>query len=322
MPILQKKAVVITGKEREELQHIKRPEGVADDEIFGRTLYTLISPGTELASDYCGDKFPKFPGYAAVARVESTGKSVTMFKKDSLFFCAGGHRSFQQVKETDAVPVPKGLSPEKAVLCRLMNVSMTTLMTTSARPGDRVIISGAGPVGFLASQIFKISGYDVSVVEPMSERRRNFSRVEGIRVFPKMPLNVEGIAGNIALVVECSGSESAVLDACKVVRKKGEVVLVGVPWHRQTDIYALHAVFHRYVILRSGWEWELPRYSSDFKPHSIISGYATALKWLAEGRIFTEGLVSLINPADAQSVYQRLLHKEFQGLFPVFKWAK
>jgi hypothetical protein len=92
MSVIQEKAIVIKEKEKAELQVIEHSRVVADDEIFGRTLYTLISPGTELASDYCGDKFPKFPGYAAVARVESTGKSVTMFKKDSLFFCAGGHK--------------------------------------------------------------------------------------------------------------------------------------------------------------------------------------------------------------------------------------
>lgn len=46
--------------------------------------------------------------------------------------------------------MPDGLASETAVIARLMSVSMTTLMTTKARPGDRVVITGAGPVGFAA----------------------------------------------------------------------------------------------------------------------------------------------------------------------------
>lgn len=49
--------------------------------------------------------------------------------------------------------MPDGLASETAVIARLMSVSMTTLMTTKARPGDRVVITGAGPVGFLAAHL-------------------------------------------------------------------------------------------------------------------------------------------------------------------------
>jgi len=321
---MKEKAVVITGKEKAELVDIENPGLPGPEEILGRTICTLVSPGTELASSYCGEKFPSFPGYAAVARVETIGKSVTRFREGDVFFYEGGHRSFHLVKEVNAVPVAGGLAPEKAVLCRLMGVSMTTLMTTPARPGAMVIISGAGPVGYLASQIFNLSGYDVVVVEPLQERRENVSLAGIPRVFPEMPLHVTDIAGKVALVVECSGNESAVLDACRVVRKRGEVVLVGVPWKRQTDIYAheiLHAVFHRWVVLRSGWEWELPRYAVDFQPHGIITGYETALRWLAGGKIFTEGLISIAEPAEAQVVYQALLHRKNESLFAVFDWT-
>lgn len=321
---MKEKAVVITGKEKAELQVVAGPGQPADDELLGRTLYTLVSPGTELACSYCGSNFPSFPGYAAVASVEATGRAVKSFRPGDTFFCSGRHAGFQKVKEADAVPVPSRLAPEQTVLCRLMGVSMTTLMTTAARPGDRVIVSGSGPVGFLAAQVFHLSGYNVSVVEPLKERRDVFDRIPGIAVFPRMPLDVAGITGETALVLESSGNEAAVLDACKIVRKRGEVVLVGVPWKRQTEISAhevLSQVFSRYVVLRSGWEWELPVHGADFQPHSIFSAYRTALEWLAQGRIFTEGLIAPVKPEEAQSVYQALLRRKFRGLFPVFDWT-
>lgn len=318
-------AISITSREYAELVEIASPGGLGANEIRGRTVCTLVSPGTELAWNYTGTSFPSFLGYAATFVAEEMGAEVKGVSSGDLFFCMGPHRSFQQVEASAARRVPDGLPPEKAVLARLMGVSMTTLMTTAARPGDRVIVSGAGPVGFLAAQMFALSGYEVIVVEPDTVRRRQVEQ-SGIRsVFARMPCDDAGIAGSVALVVECSGHEQAVLDACKVVRKRGEVVLVGVPWRRQTDAYAhelLSLVFHKYVALRSGWEWELPHHSGDFSPHSIHAGFDTALRWLADGRISTDGLITRVVPRDAQSAYQALLHRTAKGLFTVFNWSK
>ena len=102
-------------------------------------------------------------------------------------------------------------------------------------------------------------------------------------VYPCVPVDDPQVADTIALAVDCSGHEQAVLDACRVVRKRGEVVLVGVPWRRQSDLTAhqvLIEVFHRYVHLRSGWEWEIPHRAAEFRPHSIYGDFRTALRWL------------------------------------------
>jgi threonine dehydrogenase-like Zn-dependent dehydrogenase len=318
-------AISITSKEYAELVAVPAPGALGANEVRGQTVCTLISPGTELAWNYTGTTFPSFPGYAAVFAAEDIGTEIKGVSRGDLLFCIGEHRSFQQVEVRAARPVPKELPPEKAVLARLMGVSMTTLMTTAARPGDRVMIMGAGPVGFLAAQMFALSGYDVLVAEPDAVRRRQIEK-SGIRnVFAKAPVEDASIAGTVALVVECSGHEQAVLDACRIVRKRGEVVLVGVPWRRQTDAFAhelLSLVFHKYAVLRSGWEWELPHHAADFSPHSIHTGFDTALRWLADGRIRTDGLIAQANPRDAQRAYQDLLHRRAEGLFTVFDWTR
>lgn len=318
-------AISITAKEHAEVVEVAAPEALGPNEVRGRTLSTLVSPGTELAWNYTGASFPSFPGYAATFEAEELGAEVKDISVGDVCFCMGPHRSFQQVDAQAARPVPGGLLPEEAVLARLMGVSMTTLMTTTARPGDRVMVTGAGPVGFLAAQMFTLSGYEVLVVEPNDARRQIVEQSGISRVYDKTPTDDAGIAGTVALVVECSGHEQAVLDACLVVKKRGEVVLVGVPWRRHTDASAhdvLSLVFHKYVVLRSGWEWELPHHAADFAPHSIHSGFDTALRWLADGRINTENLISSANPREAQSVYQDLLHRKTEGLFSVFDWGQ
>ena len=324
------RAVAFTAREQVELVTCDGPGSLGPSQVRGTTLHTLVSPGTELAYGYQGIRYqgqasyPAYPGYAAVFQVEEIGAEVKGFRPGDVAFCMGRHQSVQQADARNVVPVPEGLSPDIAPLARLMGVSMTTLMTTAARPGERVLVTGAGPVGYLGAQVFKAAGYEVLVVEPDAQRRQNVFSGGISSVYPEVPVGDPQVADRIALVLECSGHERAVLDACRVVRKRGEVVLVGVPWRRQTDLFAhdvLIEVFHRYVVLRSGWEWEIPHHADEFRPHSIYGDFRTALRWLAEGKIAVKGLVRLVNPADAPEVYRSHLHKTMPALFSVFDWG-
>ena len=318
-------AIAVAAKEKAELVSVAEPAPLQPKQVRGRTLATLVSPGTELAWNYTGETFPSYPGYSAVFRADEVGAEVANVKVGDVLFCMGGHRSIQQHDAQNVVPVPTGLSPHEAVVARLMGVSMTTLMTTQARPCDIVLVTGTGPIGYLAAQLFVNGGYDVRVMEPNAARLEAIQRSGIQRTYTAMPLDDPEMKGRVAIVVECSGHEQAVIDGCKIVRKGGEVVMVGVPWKRRSDRFAfdvLHAVFHNYVILRSGWEWEVPNHAADFRPHSIYSGLRLALAWLAAKKIPLEGLITLHAPADAQAVYQGLLRGTSQGLFQVFDWTK
>ncbi|RTM08290.1 MAG: dehydrogenase [Hyphomicrobiales bacterium] len=324
--------IVFTGRRQFALEDYQdTPLGPA--EVRGRTLATLISPGTELAWAETGS-FPLRPGYAAVYEAEELGREVRGISHGDKLLCMGAHRSTQQFDQRYVLKVPDALAPETAVLARLMGVSMTTLMTTAARPGDRVVVTGAGPVGYLAAHLCRIAGYEVSVVEP-DPRRNAQARQSGLSVLSKMPLDDADFAGKVALVIDCSGHEGAVLEGCKVVRKKGEVVLVGVPWKAHTGMLAheiLHAVFFRFVNLRSGWEWELPVVGRDFvweelyegynnAQHTTMTGLAKALTWLARGHVPLAGLIRKFSPADPAAVYGGLMAREVAEPFAVLDWA-
>lgn len=320
-------AVAFTGPHQAELIEIDAPPELQPDEIHCRTLFTLISPGTELASSYTRDDITeaRFGGYAAVGVVEQKGAAVDGFDIGGTVFCPGSHRNFQQLPATDAVLVPEAVTPQIAPLARLMGVTMTTLITTTARAGDRVMVTGLGPVGYLGTQVFRRGGFEVFCCDP-DVGRQGFARRSGLEnVYSRVPLDDPAIAGSIHLVVECSGQEQAVLDACDIVRPRGEVVLVGVPWQRRTDIAAhtlLERVFHNYVIVRSGWEWELPVHETlRFQDHTLQKNYATALEWLADGSIYTEGLCHIVSPRDCQQAYQDCLHHATKGLFTLFDWT-
>ncbi len=291
-------------------------------DVEGGTIATLVSPGTELAI-YDGDTFPRHPGYAAVFRVERTGCEVDDLRAGDRVFCMGPHRSYQRSARDGVVIVPAGLDSNVALFARIMAITMTTLHTTRIRPPEKVLVTGLGIVGNVAAQIFSSCGYDVIACEP-SPSRRAVAKKSGIRcVVPEVPVGERGIEGRVGLVVECSGHEQAVVGGCRVLRKGGELAMVGVPWKRLTDIYAhelLRHVFHGYVTLRSGWEWELPLRPSDFQGNSIYGNLEAALRWLAEGRIRVDRLYRVIAPSKAQSAYSRLLRKRGSILTYVFAW--
>ncbi|TNC72761.1 zinc-binding dehydrogenase [Rubellimicrobium roseum] len=307
---------------------------LAPGEIRGPTVVTLVSQGTEIGwAD--GGIYPVRPGYAAIFCVEEIGSAVTGVRKGELRFAMGPHRSSQTHAVLDTLPVPNGLPPDIAVIARLMGVSMTTLMTTAARPGDRVIVTGAGPVGLLAAQLFRIGGYRVTVVDPDLLRRSQAAKAGLHDALAAMPLDDPDLAGRVALVVECSGHETAVVEGCRILRRLGEVVLIGVPWRKYTDKTAhelLNAVFFGLITVRSGWEWQLPLHSRGFiweelhqgynnAPHSSFSGYELALSWLAEGRIQLDGLVRVEAPDDPQALYTRIIDRTIEEPLIVLDWA-
>jgi threonine dehydrogenase-like Zn-dependent dehydrogenase len=318
-------AVTITAREHAELLRAERnTTPLAPQEVAGRTLATLISAGTELAGHYQADRFPTVPGYAAVFEVEAVGDEVTDIAVGDRAYCMGRHRSFQRASREEVLPVPAGLAPEAATFARMMGVSMSTLTTTEARPPQKVLVTGLGLVGHLAAQIFASCGYEVIACDPLASRRE-FAVRAGIRtVLQSPPLDDPTIADHVALVLECSGHEQAALDGCRIVQKRGEVAQIGAPWRRQSDVTAhdiLHAVFFRYVTLRSGWEWELPRQPTEFRTNSIFENYQAALRWLAEGRVRVDDLYTRVPPRECQRVYQDLLHRRTERLAVAFDWA-
>src|ERR1043166_3279927 len=136
-------AVTVTAREHAELLPIERDSGPwGPREVVGRTLATLVSAGTELASAYTVDGSPRVPGYAAVFEVEEVGDEVADLKAGDRVFFPGPHRSYQRASREQVLPVPDGLSPEDATFARMMSVSMSTLTTAPAGPPAQVLVMG------------------------------------------------------------------------------------------------------------------------------------------------------------------------------------
>lgn len=295
------------------------------NEVAGKTIVTLVSPGTEINGNFDVDRAaPWVGGYAAVFELTHLGDAVKDLRIGQHVLAMGPHAAWQRMAREDVVPVPQGLSPNVAVFARMMAVTWTTLTTTKARPADRVLIAGLGLVGNLAAQIFQTAGYRVTAIEP-SEHRRRLAINLGIEDVRAKISGETDLIDAISLAIDCTASEQTVLDCCRVVKKGGEVALVGVPWRKRTDVPAfdlLHAVFHRYIHLRSGWEWELPRMDKDFSAGSVYNNFAAAMDWLAQNRVRIEGLYRVFPPTEAQNVYDQLCRRDNEFLTAMFDWRE
>lgn len=317
-------SIAITAYKNAELVEIDPlTKPLQPTEVRGRTLVSLTSPGTELHWNYMGKSFPNHPGYASVFTVDEVGSDVSDLAPGAIVFTSGSHQEWQQCKRDSVIALPPGLAPEQAVFARLAGVSMSTLNTTTAHAPSRVLVTGLGPIGNLAAQIFSACGYCVTAVDPVESRRETARRCGLTDVRACIGEGGPDITDKVALHVECSGHEQAVLDGCRCVCKRGEVVLVGVPWQKRTDLSAfdlLHAIFHRYVVVRSGWEWEVPTQPTAFRGNSLHENYAAAMEWIAAGKIKIDRLATCYAPRQAQEVYSGMLDQSLPTPAAVFDW--
>ncbi len=299
------------------------PKPLAANELMGQTVVSLISPGTEIHNNYLGDQFPARPGYVAVFDVQAVGDAIADIKIGDRVYCSGpngigGHRSVQRCDRPAAIPVPQGLDPAVAVHARLMAVSMSSITRMQARFGDTVLVTGLGPVGHLACQNLRAVGYRVTGVD-RDEARRAILQAKGFEhVHAAVP---EGQTYHAAL--ECTGHEQATLDAAKALRKDGELFLIGVPWAKRTDLDMnafLHTIFRRNLTIHGGSEWRIARHATDGRVGSTFGNMATALTWLADGRVDVTGLYGTIAPAQAPRVYAALAEQKTDTLTTLFDW--
>ena len=205
------KRIAFTARQKAEVIETEDFSGpLAPDELRGRSLVTLVSPGTELNWGYLGDQFPNHPGYAGVFEVQEIGSEIDDLSAGALVFCSGNHAARQKARRCDVLELPPGLAPESAVFARLVGVSMSSLNATVIRPPSTVLVTGLGPVGILAAQVFSAAGYAVVAVDPVEARRRTAAGLGRGRVSEFV--NTEELSDRIDLHNECSGHEQAVVD--------------------------------------------------------------------------------------------------------------
>ncbi len=291
-------------------------------ELICQTLVSVVSTGSETGGymDYLGiSPFPYVSGYAAVLQVVEAGPE-SGYKPGDVVFAEYPHQLFSRIPAADVIPVPAGMKPEDAVLSRFPAITMTTMVETSIRPTEPVAVIGLGVVGLMCAQMLRHCGYTVYGVDPVEARRETAKDCGIDRLFASA---ADIPAESVGIVFECSGSDRATMSALPCIRKGGELSLVGVPWRKTDDTPVqelFRQVFYGYIHLRSGWEWSLPLKSGEFQPNSTSHNLATAMEWIRQGAISTDGIYALVSPKDCDALYQSMVQRRFEKTCAIYDW--
>jgi len=314
---------------------VETEEPSAPERTLIRTMYSIVSPGTELAilkGTEGWAPLPYVPGYGSVGSVERPAAGSDL-RKGQLVFTYGKHSELA-LDETLCVPVPEGIAPELAAFARIAAVSMTAIRVSEIEVGDDVAVFGAGLVGNFAAQLAAAQGAAVTVFDPASERRK-------LAVACGIPHALDPGADNAAAIDEITGGKKygTVIDATgiskviegamKVAGKKGELILLGSPRGAyQADLTAFLNFTHlcpNNITVKGAHEW---RYHVHADPdciykHSLERNVGVIFRMMATGSLAVRPLLTnLVSPAAAQEVYDGLKDDKDKYLGVVFDWRK
>jgi (R,R)-butanediol dehydrogenase/meso-butanediol dehydrogenase/diacetyl reductase len=132
----------------------------------------------------------------------------------------------------DLLAVPEGLTLRTAALVEPLAVALHAITLSRVEPGQRVLVTGAGPIGLLTVAGLRARGVeDITVSEPAAARRERAGQL-GAKLAepedldpPKMPFETVDTPFDVAL--ECSGNPRAMEAALGQLGRMGTLVLVG-----------------------------------------------------------------------------------------------
>ena len=140
----------------------------------------------------------------------------------------GAFTQYVVLDSARAHPVPDSLSDEAAALIEPLSVAVWAARKAAIEPGDRVLVTGAGPVGLLCADVARARGASWVGVSDTNDHRLQVASDRGAHQ------TVNALAGPLAdqiepvdVILECSGATPAVQSAFAAAAPAARVVLVG-----------------------------------------------------------------------------------------------
>jgi 2-desacetyl-2-hydroxyethyl bacteriochlorophyllide A dehydrogenase len=330
--------IVFTAKERAELQEAPlKPVGPGD--VLVRNTWTMISTGTETTvygarfdSGTHWDrwvKWPFSPGYCSAGVVEAVGANVRLFKPGDRVAGREHHMKYAVSAEAEVRSIPDGVTERDAAWLAIGLIVQFGVRRCAHEMGDDVAVIGLGPLGQLTVQFARAMGaHRIIAIDPVASRlelakQNGATHAVALGVDEALSV-VKDIVGErlCDTVYDVTGSDRVFAGAQQLLRAMGKLVLIGdagsPAGQRLTP-----AVLTRNLNVIGTYASAAPEMDSVWNHWTRPNMDALFFQYLKDGRIRTSSLNShIFSPAEAQNVYQRLLHERSSTMACHFDWSK
>ena len=179
--------------------------------------------------------------------------------------------------------IPDGLDLRVAALTEPLAVAQHGIDRSGAKPGDRVLVTGAGPIGLLTIAALVADGIDDVTVSEPAAARQDRAREVGARTVvhpkdlptpPSLPMDVIDDAFHAA--IDCSGRSDAMEIAHQLLGRGGTLVLSGTGMRRPK--FDSNRIILNELVITGAVEY-------------VPADYERALALLASGRLPTDLLI-------------------------------
>jgi len=228
------------------IRNLARPRP-KNDEVLIRVVYSAIcNTDIEIIKGYMGFKGilgHEFVGEVVSAKSRLKGKMVVGEINCSCGICylcqtrrkshcpnrtvlgisdhPGVFADFITLPEGNLHVVPEGLSPAKAVFTEPLAAAVEIMEQISIRPSSQVFIFGAGKLGLLIAQVFRLNGSPVTLFD-INARKVAFALKTGLNALLLQELHPEAKA---EVCIDCSGSPDGIKTAMNHLFPRGKLIL-------------------------------------------------------------------------------------------------
>lgn len=176
------------------------------------------------------------------------------------------------IDERNLFVIPDDMSYEAAAMAEPLSVGLWACRRAALRPGDDVLVSGAGPVGVLAAQAARAMGAARVVVTDVSPFRLEFAEGLGFDAHH----GDTPVDARFDVLLECSGARGVLADGLARLRPAGRAAVVG--------------------MAKGDVALALSRYNPMEPTISLVNRYAhtwpTAISLISSGRVDVQSIVT------------------------------
>lgn len=190
---------------------------------------TVVALGRDVSRVRVGDRVAIEPGTPCRDCEDCTVGNYHLCA-DLVFLATPPHdgalTQFMVVDERNLFAMPDHMSFDEGAMLEPLSVGIWACRRAGLQPGDRVLVSGAGPVGVLAAQVARALGASVVRLADISPYR--------LEVAAGLGFEVEQAGGGSTVpefdvLLECSGAPTALGDGLWRLRNGGRAAMVGMP---------------------------------------------------------------------------------------------